>query len=485
MASEGFDFNACIYDGISYLSREQESAVQIQTGNVKIGSQVIKSSSSSSPSTADTIFVGRVKSRVTRWRNSCKESCNDNNNNNNVSESLVRSIKKLLLGSERYGSRPCLNIDVCNERQVQLVLEILTEFSDDIVPLIIPAKGLSSQAVCVVFTSSSEDMDNFKKEHQNLEEEQNKRIRGFREVIDMISASQKPVVSHNSLNDFTFVHSKFVATLPPNMDQFLCSLRSIFPHIVDINHLMMQISPPRKTTNLPSAASYLTRRFIVPIDIDIPQGIKNEGKTHGQNVLRISHLFAKLCSLLKILPNSLQPDNSGHLGSSLLGYANIFNPCCASSRDPLDRDVRIWAGNTRKVSSNDLVFLWGFGGGMSAGVLKSLLCGSHDIFSEEFDIRLVDNSCAIVVFWQSGMSKIFLEVMGGAGIGLSETLKEMVSEGLRVTGYGTYRRACSLGFWEKNLADSLDKVVSEDPIYLDAKPSEIYWNDYMIDFDKL
>lgn len=38
------------------------------------------------------------------------------------------------------------------------------------------------------------------KELQNEEKEHNKRIRGFREVIDLISASQKPVVVHNSLN---------------------------------------------------------------------------------------------------------------------------------------------------------------------------------------------------------------------------------------------------------------------------------------------
>lgn len=45
---------------------------------------------------------------------------------------------------------------------------------------------------------------NIQRELQNVEEEQNKRVRGFREVIDLISASQKPVVSHNSLNGALF-----------------------------------------------------------------------------------------------------------------------------------------------------------------------------------------------------------------------------------------------------------------------------------------
>lgn len=41
---------------------------------------------------------------------------------------------------------------------------------------------------------------NFQKELQNVEEEQSKRVRGFREVIDLISTSEKPVIAHNSLN---------------------------------------------------------------------------------------------------------------------------------------------------------------------------------------------------------------------------------------------------------------------------------------------
>lgn len=43
-------------------------------------------------------------------------------------------------------------------------------------------------------------------ELRNMEEEQNRSIRGFREVIDLISTSQKPVVAHNSLNGLSLVN---------------------------------------------------------------------------------------------------------------------------------------------------------------------------------------------------------------------------------------------------------------------------------------
>lgn len=41
-----------------------------------------------------------------------------------LADALVKSLQKLVLGGEQYGSRPCMTIDVCSERQVQLALEV-------------------------------------------------------------------------------------------------------------------------------------------------------------------------------------------------------------------------------------------------------------------------------------------------------------------------------------------------------------------------
>lgn len=70
--------------------------------------------------------------------------------------------------------------------------------------------------------------------------------------------------------DFTFIHSKFIAPLPPTLFEFMCSLRLVFTNIIDINHLSKEIGPLRKAKNLPAALSYLKRQFFVPIDIELP-----------------------------------------------------------------------------------------------------------------------------------------------------------------------------------------------------------------------
>lgn len=144
----------------------------------------------------------------------------------------------------------------------------------------------------------------------------------------MISASQKPVVSHNSLNgvylnenfriilnsrianlstcfffdcllyfwfffflcaEFAFIHSKFLSPLPPNMDEFMCSLRMVFPHVLDVNHLMKEIGPLKKVTNLSAAASCLKRRFFVPIDMEIP----HQGQSLFTNLLNLTTITSR------------------------------------------------------------------------------------------------------------------------------------------------------------------------------------------------
>ncbi|KAK3031857.1 hypothetical protein RJ639_035994 [Escallonia herrerae] len=502
MAREGFDFNVCIYDGISYLSRAQELAAKVRMGNpVSNYFSNPVTQSSSAFSVADSVFLERIKSRVKHWISACRDSNRSDGENNLallhllmisskgvpfIAEALIRSLRKLVVGSEEFGSRPSLSIDVCSERQVQLALEMLRGFSDDVVPMFIPAKGGGTQAVRVVLTNSKEDRNLFENERKIEEEEQNKRLRGFREVIDVISTSQKPVVAHNSLNglsqclqfpvsldytaanhcldpfytnflhnaDFACIHTKFLSPLPPTLEEFTCSLRLVFPHILDVNHLMKEIVPSRKLANLSTALSYLQRRFFAPIDMEIShQGKSSYAPFHAVHPVNL---------------------RSQDLNSSY--------------EDHIDGDIRVWNDNSKKVSSKDLVFLWGFRRGLSAGWLKSLLCGSHEAFSKEFDVRLVDQSCAVVVFLNPGLSESFLGAMDCGEI-YSENLTDLISDGLRAADYETYQRVLRLGLWEAYLADSFDKALADpdsQSVELSKGPGEIYWDsDLMINLDEL
>ncbi|XP_015086388.1 poly(A)-specific ribonuclease PARN-like [Solanum pennellii] len=478
MSQEGFDFNACIYDGISYLSKSQESAAVDRIGNASPISCTVQTPSGYT--VADSVFAQRIKSRVKNWITACKDT------NKKPEDALISSLRKIVSGDEVYGSRPCLSIDVCSERQVRLVMETLKDFVD-VIPLLNPAMGGTIRPVRVVLTSSEEDRILLQKQLQNEEEEHNKRLRGFREVIDLISASQKPVVAHNSLNDFTFVHSKFLAPLPSTLEEFRSSLCLVFPNVLDVNHLMNEINPQTKVNNLPACISYLKQRFFAPIDIEIPnQAEVNEVKTLGHDAVKISQLFAKLCSILKIAPRTPEAAE-GHFPDAIECYTNSYNPCFTRSHGSADEDVSVRTDNTRKISSKNLVFLWGFRGMTSAGKLKSLLCGSHDVF-HDFDVKMVDKSCAVVAFRNPGFAEVLFQLMDSGGI-CTITLKEMLADGLTAAGYDTYQKVCELGLWEADLASSMEKALGEIESFSEAQSKELSgmcWNnDEMINLDDL
>ncbi|XWS75994.1 hypothetical protein CRYUN_Cryun01aG0139500 [Craigia yunnanensis] len=213
----------------------------------------------------------------------------------------------------------------------------------------------------------------------------------------------------------------------------------------------------------------------------------DEGKIHWQIVVRICHLFAKLCSVLKITHGAIQSTDE-NVTPLLEGYANVFKSCSGSSQESVDGGMRIWTKSPRKVGCECLFFLWGFRDMLSARMLKSLLQRSHDAFFEEFDVCLVDKSYAIVIFLRPYLSQALLDVMSSEGI--SGSLRELVLEGLKATSYETYKRACSLVLWEANLASSLDKASVAPDCFsqsgFETKPSEISWcNDLMINLDNL
>lgn len=388
-----------------------------------------------------------------------------------------------MLGSEQYGSRLCLTIDVCSERQVQLILEMLTEFSDDVVPLLTASKSRGTQAVRTVFMSSKEDKDLFKRELQDLEDEENRRVRGFREVVDLISSSQKPVVTQNYLSDFTSIHAKFLGPLPSNVDGFTRSLSSAFPNVVNLSQLMKEICPLSNISNLPAALSSLNR-FFAPVDVEVANHgcavNPDEGnQMHGQNVVMISQLFAKLSTIQK----SYQSPAQSNEDLQDLDFEEHANSITSN-----DENVKVWSKNSRRVSSENLVFVWGLSKKMTAAMLKKVLeKSSHAVFAQEFDVKYIDRSCAVVVFWESGSSETFLREVNNEEQ-LVGCLREMVAEGLRVAGYETYRRACRLGFWEADLAEALDKTLesSETDLDSDNKPSDIIWSSELaINFDEL
>ncbi|XP_047073129.1 poly(A)-specific ribonuclease PARN-like [Lolium rigidum] len=461
MARDGFDFNMCIYDGISYLSRVQESLARQKI----VIPHLRQPSPSPSTSVADSIFTTRIKSRIQHWRKGYAEP------SKTADDSLVNSLRKLILGGESYGSRPSMSVDVCSDRQVQLVLEIIGHTFDDLVPLVVPDKSGVARAVRVIFTSSAEDKNLLLMDIRKLEDEHSFKFRGFREVVDLLSSSQKPIISYNCLSDLTMIHTKFIGPLPPNMHEFMCSLRMVFSSVVDIGHLWREIGPLRKAKNIQAALSYLQRQYFVPMEIEIPQQDGTNSVTKGgENVLRITKLFAKLSKLLNISPKC--QSQSGEQCYSVEDYCNIFYPgCMAEESDDVDSTNE--SDTTRTVSTDCVLFLWGFSG-ISAKELRSRLTRLHHVFSKDFELRLLDKTCSALIFRSSDAAAGLLRDISSE----SPSLNDFFSEGLKAAGFDVYRKACRSGLWDSDLAEALESASSEPATSTLSGhgSSEIYWS---------
>ncbi|KAF3337460.1 poly(A)-specific ribonuclease PARN-like protein [Carex littledalei] len=464
LAREGFDFNLCIYKGISYLSRVQESLAR-QTNPTPLDFRIY---SKSSKSFADSLFIEGIKSRIQYWRKTCLAS--DESPHGKTSNSL----KMLILGTQTYGKRPCMTIDVCSEHQVNLVFQTIHGISDSLVPLRVHDKGVIARSVQVVLTSSEEDKSALLSDIQRAEEEQNFKLRGFREVIDLISSSQKPIVSYNCLNDFTFIHEKFIAPLPPSMHEFACSLKMVFPEILDLGHLMKEIGPLKNAKNVSSAFSYLNRQLFLPIKLEVPfQGDKDaEKKNQGRNVLKITSLFAQISQLLKFNP--------------IEGHTNIFHPISRMELDAVSHQDDTINHATKqeeiaKWSTHNLVFIWGFNSTSSSN-LKNQLKSYHPKFNEDFNLKIVDRNCAVAAFKRQGaVVELLKEVEAG-----SSSIENMLSDGVRIAGFGAYKKICEIGLWDGELADSLQTVMLSEHnkmhVSVENNTSEIYWDSkFMLD----
>ncbi|KAH9306345.1 hypothetical protein KI387_010749, partial [Taxus chinensis] len=351
---------------------------------------------------------------------------------------------------------------------------VLREFSENLVPL--PnSDGVCTEKLKVVFTCSEEDKHLLLCELQRQVEHQKKQVWGIQDVVDTIINSGKTIVGYNCLTDLAIIYSNFIAPLPPNMKDFLCSLHGIFPHFIDVSHLLKvayakEIPTMKKTKNLQAALLHLNRQFCLPMNLEVPLEFKCYGykgaKSHGYTVLRLTYLFAKVCRLLKI-------NSSDEMTGALASYANIvYSVGTCFSKSKHEGEVVKLEEDDSCLKTSNIVFIWGFKIGSSSQTLLEMLCNIHEACQKGVKVQLVDESCACIRFKRSKHAEMFLhDVQFGTNVsGFAEPkpLEEITKAGLRAVGYEAYEKLCKSSLWRSNckLADSFELAMSESDGYV-------------------
>lgn len=264
LAKHRFDFNTCVYDGISFLSPAQEAAARERLGLV-LGPDQKTPKPAVEPEialtrTGDIVFVERIRTRVGKWRSELLSTrkkwqytephAKDPSRNPILASSSSKTLthelnpeKDIPVGEVLGTLRPSLVLDVMSTYQSKLVMQVLHKDYHDLVGLV-KEKGSTGDRsqIRIIYTSSEEDkiqllQETAEEERRALETRVSEAV-GFRKVLDSIAESGIPVIGHNCILDMTHIHSKFMGPLPPTIGQFAASLQRRFPCLVDTKYLL-------------------------------------------------------------------------------------------------------------------------------------------------------------------------------------------------------------------------------------------------------
>ncbi|CAM6106387.1 unnamed protein product [Calypogeia fissa] len=292
LAKHHFDFNATVYNGISYLSVEQEIIARAKLGLTEEARSLKRThveSESEIPliRTADVVFSERVRVQLGQWRDGLMRSklqwqgpvkgAGGSLSSHGTKTTSVETPGFEVSGTQRETKskipdsgdeasdevstslRPSYFVDIFGNNQAKLVKQVIRKHYPDLVPVVIanPNKA-ERQQVRIIFTSSTEDKAKLQEE---LELEELRGLEtllsdavGFRKIIDAVKATGKPLVGHNCLLDLAHLHDKFFGPLPSSVKGFSTSILNYFPCILDTKYLL-KTEPTLRDANVNKSTS--------------------------------------------------------------------------------------------------------------------------------------------------------------------------------------------------------------------------------------
>lgn len=195
LVKQSFDFNKWVYQGIPYLTKEEER-VFVAEAQKKLNDDMPEIPIDEK----EMDFVLAARAKIDAW-----------------------------LANEKPDDPEGVNITTRNAYQRRLIYQELRKYKD------LTAVGMTGFIRAQKFSEKQQKSRN--KEKLNRLEKDCAAAIGFRKVIDMISESGKIVVGHNMLLDVCHMVGQFVEPLPDTLEEFKSKTHSIFPKLIDTKQI--------------------------------------------------------------------------------------------------------------------------------------------------------------------------------------------------------------------------------------------------------
>ncbi|KAH7544533.1 hypothetical protein JRO89_XS15G0182100 [Xanthoceras sorbifolium] len=498
LAKYQFDFNACIHEGVSYLSREQESEalkhanLLYKDGLSDEWHSLKEARDTPVVNVVDVLFSERMKNRLSEWRGGLLRETNGGS-----------EIRGSLNGSEQqfqtvfFKMRPAVSLNGFTSHQLRLIQLVVKKHFKDLTYLSVSGENSSQQLVVYVDSESDKRllMKEVKDEQCKQQELKIKAAVGFRHVIDLLSSEKKLIVGHNCFLDIAHIYSKFLGPLPLTGEEFASSVNKYFPYIIDTKILLnsnnvLQHWMKKSSTSLSSAfavlcpqmalgtkSSYLPFQSRVKVEVevdDMRSSNWNSGAKHeaGYDAFMTGCIFAQACSHLGIDFKLHSPSENlahnekiqKHINCLYLSWINgdIINLSTGN------RTSESFSSNNHKmrhakICFEHVVLIWGFQSKLKAREIRECITkvlGPISVTS----VYHVDETAVFVLFSKAELVSKFLVLKeslerSNDPISVLHPLAKLLEGGnTRASSYETYKEICSSPISKVLFADQAEAV---------------------------
>ncbi|CAN0896836.1 Poly(A)-specific ribonuclease PARN [Linum grandiflorum] len=491
LAKYQFDFNTCIREGISYLSRGQEDESLCRLSELSNDSE-----DRDMPliNFTDVLFSERMKNRLSGWRTGLLQGTND------ASEDSEQGFQTVF-----FKLRPAVSLSGFTSHQLNLIRMVMLlylvskkHFKDLVHVRISGENGCSEQLV--VYTDTENDkallLTEVKNAYLGEAEKKIKAAIGFRHVIDLLSSEKKLIVGHNCFLDIAHVYKKFLGPLPCTAEEFVSSFHKHFPYIVDTKILLnssdvLQKIMNKSSTSLSSAYLLLCKRITlgaadkasdlgycpsIKIEVEMDDtrstdwqsGAKHEA---GYDAFMTGCIFAQSCNYLGVdfkqhsppLNLALHQKLEKHINRLYLNWANGDIIDLTTGKQIPAVGFKGPSRRFSKIEFENVVLIWRFPSKLTVREIKECICKVFGLSSVASIFR-VDESAVLVHFDKPELVSDFLllketlEKSNDALSALNPLSSLLVGGRTRAAGYHTYKEICRSPVSRVLLADAADAL---------------------------
>ncbi|KAL6195168.1 hypothetical protein ACLB2K_030789 [Fragaria x ananassa] len=478
LAKYQFDFNVCIHEGISYLSRGQESkALRRLRLAYEDESNLKEVRDAPLVKMADTLFTERMKNTFTEWHDGLLRNRNGGSKFQGISNDRQQHLETIF-----FKMCPALSLNGFTSHQLRLIQLVIRRHFQDLSYVQVNGEN-SCQQHLVVHTDSEDDreslMKEVKDEHLRQAESKVQAAVGFRHVIDLLSSEKKLIVGHNCFLDIAHIYSKFVGPLPSTAEEFVSSVNEWFPHIIDTKLLLnantvLQQRMKKSQTSLSSAfaslcpqmslgvrSTDLAFQLCVKVEVqvdDLRSSNWNSGAKHeaGYDAFMTGCVFAQACGHLGIDFEACLPSETLALNEKLKKHINLLF-LSWNKGDVIDLTTgnknAMSVGSKKKqryseISFEKIALIWGFSSKLKAQEIRkciSKVFGRSSVVS----IYHLDQSAVFVQFKKQKLVSDFLSLKdtlerNNGPVSVLHPFAGLLEGGnTRAADYETYKEICS------------------------------------------